>query len=72
MIEFNAYVRNPKAPKLFVNDIGGIHRLEGGIIEMTLIKVFSQPTRMNPVEQATLIWTDVRLGLPTKCRCWSR
>jgi len=38
MIELNAYVRNPKAPKLFVNDVGAVYRLDGGIIEMTLIK----------------------------------
>jgi hypothetical protein len=43
VIELNVYVRNPKAPKLFVNDIGGIHRLEGGIIEVTLIKKFEHP-----------------------------
>jgi hypothetical protein len=58
MIQFNDYARNAKAPKLFVNEIGGIHRLEGGIIEVTLIKRFEQPTRWNPIEQVTLIWPE--------------
>jgi hypothetical protein len=35
MIEFNAYIRNPPAPSIFVNNIGGVYRLDGGIIQVT-------------------------------------
>ena len=55
MIEFNSYVRNPLAPRIFVNDIGGIYRLEGGIMQVTFISKFHDPN-VNPVEQGSLIW----------------
>jgi hypothetical protein len=35
MIEFNAYVRNPPAPRIFVNNIGGVYRLDRSIIRVT-------------------------------------
>jgi len=35
MIEFNAYVRNPPAPRIFVNNIGGVYRLDRSIIQVT-------------------------------------
>ena len=57
MIEFNAYVRNPLAPRIFVNNVGGIYRLEGGIIQATFVQQFRDPN-FNTVEQASLLWPE--------------
>jgi hypothetical protein len=57
MIEFNAYVRNPLAPRIFVNDIGGIYRLDGGIMQVTFVQKFHDPN-LNAVEQGSLIWPE--------------
>jgi len=57
MIEFNAYIGTTRAPQIFVNDIGGIYRLGGGIIQVTLLKQFEEPNR-RPVEQGSLIWPE--------------
>jgi len=43
MIEFNAYVRNPPAPRILVNNIGGVYRLDGGIIQVTFAWQFRDP-----------------------------
>ena len=55
MIEFNAYVRNPPAPRILVNNIGGVYRLDGGIIQVTFAWQFRDPN-FNTVEQGSLIW----------------
>jgi hypothetical protein len=57
MIEFNSYRRNSRARKIFVNDIGGIYRLDGGIIQVTFINKFEDP-HLVPVEQGSLIWPE--------------
>jgi hypothetical protein len=57
MIEFNSYVRNPLAPRIFVNDIGSIHRLDGGIMQVTFVQKFTHP-KLDAVEQASLIWPE--------------
>jgi hypothetical protein len=54
MIEFNAYVRNPLAPRIFVNDICSIHGLDGGIVQVTFVQQFHEPN-LNALEQAGLI-----------------
>ncbi|HLK83967.1 MAG TPA: hypothetical protein VKT99_21090 [Xanthobacteraceae bacterium] len=38
MIEFNVYVRSPLAPRIFVNDLDGIYRLDGGIMQITFVQ----------------------------------
>jgi hypothetical protein len=35
MINFNAYVRNTPAPRILVNNIGGVYRLDGDNIQVT-------------------------------------
>jgi hypothetical protein len=40
-----------------VNDIGAIHRLEGGIVKVTFIEKFEDP-HFNPIEQISLIWPE--------------
>jgi hypothetical protein len=57
MIEFNAYVRNPPAPRIFVNNIGGVYRLDGGIIQVTFAQQLRDPN-FNTVEQGSLIWPE--------------
>jgi hypothetical protein len=47
--------------KTAVNDLGGIYRLDGGIVEVTLIKKFDESlTRLFPIEQVTIIWPEHR------------
>jgi hypothetical protein len=36
MIEFNTYLPNPRAPTIFVNKIGGLHRLSTTITKLSL------------------------------------
>jgi hypothetical protein len=50
-------VHKPRAPKLLVNDIGGIYRLEGGLIQVTFIQKF-EDHRRNAIEQGSLIWPE--------------
>jgi hypothetical protein len=57
MIELNAYRRNARAPKIFTNSIGGIYRLEGGIIQVTFINKFEDLSR-TPIEQGSVLWPD--------------
>jgi|SRR6266436_3460164 len=54
-----AYVRNPLAPRIFVNNIGDIYRLDGGIIQLTFVQKFQDPN-LNAVEQGSLIWRSVK------------
>jgi hypothetical protein len=58
MIEFNAFVRNPLAPRIFVNDIGGIYRLDGGIMQVTFVQKYQDGSNLNAVEQGSLIWPE--------------
>jgi hypothetical protein len=43
MIEFNAYVRNPLAPRIFVNNIGGVYRLDGASFRPRSSSSFGTP-----------------------------
>jgi hypothetical protein len=54
MIEFIDYRRNPAAPTLFVNRIGGIYRLSQSIKKIT----FVLSTTSETVETASLLWED--------------
>jgi len=59
MIEFNAYIRNPLAPKLFVNDVGGIYRIDQSIWQVTFInKPQNAGAAGDAVEQGSLIWPE--------------
>jgi hypothetical protein len=61
MIEFNAYVRNPLAPKIFVNDVGGIYRIDQGIWQVVFINKPHLPEgSTDAVEQGSLIWPERR------------
>ena len=37
MIEFHSYIRNPSAPRVFVNDVGRIYRLITGATAFWLV-----------------------------------
>ena len=54
MIEFNAYVRNPPAPRILVNNIGGVYRLDRSIIQVTFAQQLRDPN-FNTVEQGSPI-----------------
>jgi hypothetical protein len=72
MLAFNEFVRNPKAPKLLVNDVGDIHRLEGGIIQVSFLKVFDRSTSsLNPTEQVTLLWPEHRWVHYVELMAWA-
>lgn len=55
MIDLATYVRNPVAPRVFVNAVGGIYRVDASLIETVFI-IKSENLTRNPVEQVSLIW----------------
>jgi hypothetical protein len=73
MIEFNACVRKPLAPRIFVNDIGGVYRLDGGIMQVTFVQKFVDGSNLNAVEQGSLIWPEANwFGSTTRTCCVGR
>jgi hypothetical protein len=43
MIEFRSYVRNLLAPRILVDNLGGIYRLDGGINQATFVQQSRAP-----------------------------
>lgn len=60
MIEFNAYRRNPLAPTVFVNKIGGIYRINPHIVKVTMCQLTSseQSGDINLTEACSLLWEN--------------
>src|SRR5712672_297031 len=56
MIEFTEYVRNPHAPQLFVNKVGGIYRIDDIIKCTFVLAIPGVGGIMQTVEQGSLLW----------------
>jgi hypothetical protein len=50
-----------RAPRIFVNNLAGIYRLDGGLISTTFVSQFCDP-HLNAVEQPSLIWPEAPPG----------
>jgi hypothetical protein len=46
-----------RAPRIFSNNLAGIYRLDGGLIQTTFVEQFRDP-HLGAVEQASLIWPE--------------
>jgi len=59
MIELLAYTRNPLAPRIFVNDVGGIYKMPGGIWRVSFVQKYEGPNGIiEATEQTSLIWPE--------------
>lgn len=48
---------NPLAPRILVNNLGGIYRLDGSLVRVTLVQQYREPD-VSAVAQASLIWPE--------------
>jgi hypothetical protein len=66
MIEFNTYLPNPRAPTIFVNKIGGLHRLSTTITKLSLALSCGRA-----VVVASLIWESAELDEAHRLLRWA-